>query len=246
MKILIITVAGMSTRFSNSVGHEVIKCIYNESDFTDSLIYRMISQPVKFDKYIIVGGYRYDELEAAINQNFSHLADKIVMVNNPYFKEYGSGYSLYCGLKQALEYGFDSIVFAEGDLYVDSQTYLTVCESNTNVVTCNTEPILANKAVAFYYNADNRIRYIYDTGHKALEINEPFMSIHNSGQIWKLSEPDRVREVYDAMPLSEWEGTNLVFIEKYFNHAASENVSVIRFNDWVNCNTVDDFRRIKE
>ena len=70
MKILIVTVAGMSTRFSKSVGKEVIKCLYNESDFSDSLISRLINQPCEYDRYIIVGGYRYNELVSSLKEKF--------------------------------------------------------------------------------------------------------------------------------------------------------------------------------
>ena len=42
MKVLIITVAGMSTRFSQSVGAPCLKCLYHEGRAKDSLLYRML------------------------------------------------------------------------------------------------------------------------------------------------------------------------------------------------------------
>lgn len=103
-----------------------------------------------------------------------------------------------------------------------------------------------NKAVAFYYNIDHKIRYIYDTGHKALEIKEPFLAVYNSGQIWKFSEVNKVKEVFERLASSAWEGTNLVFIEEYFNYVAKDNIAVIKLNNWINCNTVNDFNKVKE
>lgn len=246
MKILVITVAGMSTRFSESVGRDVIKCIYYEKYFSESLLYKLIHQPVDFDKYIIVGGYRYQELAEVIKEHFQELEEKIELVENPQYAKFGSGFSLYCGLKKALEYHVSEIVFAEGDLFIDSSSYVRVCQNLQNVVTYNTEPILANTAVAFYYSVDRRLRYIYDTGHAALEIKEPFLAIYNSGQIWKFSEIDKVRAVLERLHPAEWEGTNLIFIEEYFNSVSRDSISFIRFNDWINCNTISDFVRIKE
>ena len=66
VRILIITVAGMSTRFSQSIGQPCLKCIYYSSDSKESLLYQMLHQPVYFDKYIIVGGYMYDELQKTV------------------------------------------------------------------------------------------------------------------------------------------------------------------------------------
>lgn len=246
MKILIVTVAGMSTRFSKSVGKEVIKCLYNESDFSDSLISRLINQPCEYDRYIIVGGYRYNELVPSLKENFSSLSDKIDFVENPFYEEYGSGYSLYYGIKKALSYNFDELVFAEGDLFVDSESYKKVWNSEKSVITCNNEPIEANKAVAYYFSLDNKVHYIYDTGHSALTISEPFLSIYNSGQIWKFSDYNKVKEVYDDMEETLWQGTNLVFIEKYFNSINHNDTEIIKFSEWINCNTVEDFRKIKE
>ena len=72
-----------------------------------------------------------------------------------------------------MDLDFQEIVFAEGDLYVDSDSFQEVCHAVNNVITYNREPILANKAVAFYYDSEYRIHYIYDTQHSALRIQEP-------------------------------------------------------------------------
>ena len=114
------------------------------------------------------------------------------------------------------------------------------------MITCNNEPIEANKAVAYYFSLDNKVHYIYDTGHSALTISEPFLSIYNSGQIWKFSDYNKVKEIYDDMEETLWQGTNLVFIEKYFNSINHNDTEIIKFSEWINCNTVEDFRKIKE
>ena len=53
MKVLIITVAGMSSRFSQSVGKETIKCLYHEETMTESLLYTILSQSSLFDNSLL-------------------------------------------------------------------------------------------------------------------------------------------------------------------------------------------------
>ena len=245
MKILIITVAGMSTRFSQSLNRDCLKCIYYKSDITESLLYQMLHQNVYFDKYIIVGGYMYEQLEKVTYEEFSDYKDRIILVHNEKYAEYGSGYSLYKGLEAAVKLDFDEIVFAEGDLFVDAENYEKVCASNLNVITSNNEPILASKSVAYYFDIKNTIHYIYSTEHSALRIEEPFLSIFNSGQIWKFVSSGILKDVYEEMEEKEWQGTNLVFIQKYFERLKSDEYEIIQFDKWINCNTVEDFENYR-
>lgn len=243
MRVLIITVAGMSERFSKSLGKKCLKCIYYPNNMKESLLYRMIRQADGIDKYIIVGGFMYDQLEIAIGQNFADCIDKIILVKNEKFQEYGSGYSLYIGLQKALELDFDEIIFAEGDLFVDTNSFQKVIASARDVITCNQDAILADKAVAFYYDERHEIHYIYDTDHHAFQIQGPFFGIFNSGQIWKFVQPDRVKDIYAGIK-EEWKGTNLVFIQRYFQGLGQEEYSMIQFEKWINCNTLADFQQI--
>lgn len=243
MRILIITVAGTSTRFSRSIGKPCLKCLYSPEGFDKSLLYRMIHQEDQFDKYVIVGGYMYDRLKAAVNENFPEYRDRIMLVYNDKYAEYGSGYSLYKGIRAVYGMDFDELVFAEGDLFVDSESFKKICSADKDVITVNREDIMADKAVAFYFDANNKIHYLYDTGHKALRINEPFLSIFNSGQIWKFTKIQYLKEIYKNMSEEEWKGTNLVFIEKYFGGLGRDEYDLVKLNGWINCNTIDDFKR---
>lgn len=244
MKVLIVTVAGMSSRFSNSIGKPVVKCLYHKNNIEESLLYTLLSQSRGFDKFVIVGGYKYDELCQEINAKFDEFSDKIVLVENTHYENYGSGYSLYLGMLRARELGADDIVFAEGDLFLDQETYNAVCKSEKSVISINDEAILANKAVALYIGEDNTVHYIYDTGHKALVIDEPFIAIYNSGQVWKFTDASAVGEVMDSMTEVDWQGTNLVFVEKYFQSIEKNDLEIIKFKKWINCNTIDDFNMI--
>lgn len=243
MRLLVITVAGMSERFSRSLGKKCLKCIYYSNNFKESILYRMIHQESQFDKYIIVGGFMYDQLRDEVERNFTDFLDRIVLVRNEKFDEYGSGYSLYMGLQKALEFDFNEIVFAEGDLFVDADGFHKVVNSAKDVITCNKEFILADKAVAFYYDKNYGIHYIYDTAHSSFQIKEAFLGIFNSGQIWKFVQADRVRNIYDEIQ-GEWKGTNLVFIQRYFQGLSREDYDIVQFEKWINCNTISDFDKI--
>lgn len=244
MKIMIITVAGMSTRFSRSVGRECLKCIYYEENIEQSLLYKLVHLSDTFDKFVIVGGFQYAELVKAVEQHFTDLKDKIIMVENPRYGEAGSGYSLFLGLQKALEFPFEELVFAEGDLFLDGETFGEILQTKNNVITFNNDPIWANKAVAFYFDKDFYVHYIYDGSHNALAIKEEFLGIFNSGQVWKFYEPDRVRESVSSIKEPEWDGTNLVFIQKYFGMLERTEYELLGFKQWINCNTVEDFKKM--
>lgn len=246
LKILIVTVAGTATRFQKEIGGPIIKCLYTEGDMQDSLLCRLLKNFDDIDKYIIVGGYRYEELKETLEREecFDVFMDRIVLVNNDKYEEYGSGYSLYKGLEEAIKYDFKEIIFAEGDLYIDSKSCKEINGSCRNVLTVNTDPIYANKAVALYVDLDGRIHYIYDTSHGSLEINEPFAAIFNSGQVWKLADVARTKETFFKLSEKKWQGTNLVYIEEYFKELSEGEYEVIRFHDWINCNTVSDYQKI--
>lgn len=243
-RLLIITVAGMSTRFSSSVGYDCLKCLYHTGDFRESLLYRLLHQPVRFDKYILVGGYKFDELRETVNREFADLADRIVLVENPHYKDYGSGYSLYYGLREAMRYELSQVVFVEGDLFMDTGTFARVCESPKDAVTCTSESITAEKSVVFYLDSKNHLHYLYDMRHTLLSIREPFRAIYNSGQVWKFANPVRLRNVYAGMAENDWKGTNLVLVERYFGQMDRREYELFRFSEWVNCNTVEDFKRL--
>lgn len=246
MRALIITVAGMSTRFSESIGAPCLKCLYSENGDGDSLLSRFLTQSEGIDKYIIVGGYRFEELQNTIKNFDEKLQEKIILINNDKYSLYGSGYSLFLGMQTALKYSFEEIVFAEGDLFLDPDSFMRVLNSSKPVITVNSEPIHAKKSVVFYYDTKYGLHYLYDTGHSELYIKEPFVEIHNSGQVWKFWNNECMRAAWNELTETDWQGTNLVFIQNYFSRMNPEEYEIIRFDKWINCNTVHDFRRIKE
>lgn len=243
---MLITVAGQSTRFCRSSGQDLPKCLYHENDIEESLLWRLLHQDVAFDRYIIVGGFRYEILKETLTRDFRDMEDRIVLLNNSEYAKYGSGYSLYRGLAEALNTPCDEIVFAEGDLFFDKESFAFVHACSGNVITYINRPILASESVAFYFGRDERIHYIYDTDHAALSIEGSFTSIYNSGQVWKFSDRQWLESIFTTLPAEAWEGTNLAFIEAYFNSLKPADYKLVELKKWVNCNTVDDFHKIRE
>ncbi|MGN0639060.1 MAG: DUF6564 domain-containing protein [Huintestinicola sp.] len=247
MKTLIITVAGMATRFSQSVGNECVKCLYYENDFEKSILYRLLKSNYEFcDNVILVGGFRYGELQKAVAEKMSGFDKDIILIKNTHFSDYGSGYSLLLGLQKAFELGADEIVFAEGDLYVRPETFEKVWSAFGDVLTANCEAIFASKAVAFYSDVNGFIHYIFDSNHGALEIKEPFTSIRNSAQIWKFKDTVKLNHICSSLSETEQQGTNLVIIQKYFENRTADDYELLTVRDWINCNTVEDYRNIRK
>lgn len=247
MRVFLTTVAGSATRFSESVGKPTVKCIFNREDPEKTLLNHMFTQASGYDVFVVVGGFLISELEEYINTVLpEEFRNKVILVNNEKYKEFGSGWSLYLGVKAVIErFGsdFDELLFAEGDLFVDDDSFNAVANTKESVITINNEAIKANKAVALYYDLDNVPHYIYDTAHGQLVINEPFSAIYNSGQIWKFSDSELLCRVMNDLAESKHEGTNLVLINEYFQRLArnGKNIDVIPMSTWINCNTINDF-----
>lgn len=237
-----ITVAGSSTRFSRSIGRDCLKCIYTESGAEDTLLYRLVSMNDSYDRFVIVGGFRYDELVKYIDSSLVQYKDRISTVRNEKYAEYGSGYSLLLGLEEAMKWNPDEITFAEGDLALSKEDLDRVYSSEKDVITYNLRTIRSDESVVFYFDSENRPKYVYDTNHKLLSIKEPFRSIYNSGQVWKFRDMSKLKKIIDGIDENGWKDTNLIFINGYFTTQAYDDIELVPLNRWFNCNTVTDYR----
>lgn len=241
MRSLIVTVAGTATRFNKDTLEETLKCLYYIGEPDNCLLSQILDKARNIDEYIIVGGYLYEKLSDFIKYNLKEYLPKIKLVYNPEYNTYGSGYSLIKGI-EAISDESEEVIFVEGDLYFDSTDFNTVKETKLNVFTVNHELISAKKAVVVYVKTDGRIRYLYDTSHKYLEIKEPFLAVYNSGQIWKFIDIQRLRDVVDSLTLEQEKGTNLEIIQGYFGNLDKGKYQMIPFGTWFNCNTVNDYK----
>lgn len=242
MKSLIITVAGMSSRFNKDTKENVLKCLYYEDKPTNSLLSLQVHKTVDLvDEIIVVGGYKYDDLVAFIRDHMTDVNKKMKVVYNDHYHDYGSGYSLIKGIETVSEQT-DEIIFIEGDLFFDTDSVEAIINSPKDVISVNKEPILSNKAVALYFDAHNYPHYIYDTKHSCLEIHEPFTAIYNSGQMWKFCNPARVREICQFLTPEQEQGTNLEIVQKYYGSIKNNLLDIVSVGKWFNCNTVSDYQ----
>lgn len=190
-----------------------------------------------------MGGFLFDKLQQFVEQHLTSYLSRIHLIYNPEYKTYGSGYSLLLGIQAACKEASE-IVFVEGDLYYDHVDFAKVTASTKDVLTINREPIKANKAVALYETLDGKVRYLYDTAHKHLQINEPFLSIYNSAQIWKFRNVPKLRSVLEKLSPVQLRGTNLEIIQSYFGNLSQPDYDIVTFDTWHNCNTVEDYKKV--
>ena len=243
MKSLIITVAGMSSRFNRDTREDVLKCLYHEGTANNSLLSLQVHMCYDLvDEIVVVGGYKYEDLVAFIRKELKDVNSKMKCVYNEHYYDYGSGYSLLKGVEAVSEQA-DEITFIEGDLFFNPGSVEAIIKSPKDVISINNEPIRSDKAVVLYFDEQHYPHYIYDTNHSCLEIHEPFTAIYNSGQMWKFRNPTRVREICQFLTPEQEQGTNLEIIQKYFGASKENWLEIVEVKKWFNCNTVADYQK---
>lgn len=243
MKALIVTIAGTATRFNRDTHKETLKSLYYEKSPEYSLLYQILDKSRDFNKIIIVGGYLYDTLLAFVENYLDEFKHQIELVFNPHYEDYGSGYSLIKGIEN-LPVGTNEVIFVEGDLFFDENSFNLVKKSPFNVVTMNREFITSQKAVVFYVDESDHIHYVYDTNHHLISIPSPMKAIYNSGQIWKFASVEKLHLAVNSLSQKQSQGTNLEIIQNYFGDISIDNLAFITLNTWINCNTVSDYKNV--
>ncbi len=242
-KMAIITVAGISSRFNEGVpeNQKVLKCLYNNGDDKDTLLYHLMKKVCYCDRIIVVGGYKYHDLENYYYQFLSKEFPNVVMVENQHYTDLASGYSLYLGIQAAINYNPSEILFVEGDLDIDNESFKKVVEEPATVLTYNYEPIYANKAVVLYKTEHKGYRYAFNSSHGMLTIDDPFSCIFNSGQTWKFTDIKALRMANEFFESADKSGTNLAIIQKYIDLIDGDSIKLIPLKRWTNCNTRSDY-----
>ncbi len=244
-KSVIITLAGTSSRFSRSVGSECHKSFYRETPNDDCLLDWQLDLARRhgFEQIVLVGGYKYEELERQVQNNYADLPVKLVL--NDHFADLGSCYSLCLGV-EAVDEDAVSVVFLEGDLLFDSQTFDELASLNDDAITATRSIVDAKTSVAFFTTVEGRLRYVYDTRHESLKVDEPFTRLGNSGQVWQFADVAKLKASVHGLSKDDWKGTNLVPILKYYEGVDARTVRVCQFNAWFNCNTIADYWAMKK
>lgn len=241
---IIITIAGTSSRFSKSTGCDIHKAIYSDDNSNWTTLYHQLGLVKGIsDEIIIVTGHKHKDIKDYLELNFTGLPYKLVY--NEHYSDYGSCYSLILGI-EAVSDDSDEIIFLEGDLIFDTETFNKIVASRKDVVTSNNMLIDARTAVIFYINDKRRINYLYDTNHNILEVKEPFLIMGNSGQVWKFIDVKRLKNNLKNYDVKEYKGTNLVPINDYYKESDFDELEVCTFKEWFNCNTIKDYKLMKE
>ena len=248
MRIAVITIAGISSRFNQGIGEEnkVLKCIYTEEGKHNTLLYQLMRKCSYADRIILVGGYKYEDLCSFYKTELMTEFPNVELVNNDHYADLGSGYSLYLGIKASEKYAPDEVLFVEGDLDIDNESFSKVVNSKKTVLTYTYEPIYANKAVVLYKDDSENYKYAFNSSHGLLCIDELFSCILNSGQTWKFTQINALKEANEDFFYNDKAGTNLGIIQRYINIIGSKNIDLIPLVRWTNCNTREDYRTIKK
>ena len=244
MKIAVITIAGKSSRFNEGIPEEnkKLKAVYYEDNHKNTLLFHLLLKCNQYDKIILVGGYKIESLEEYLLLLEVELSDKVTVVYNNHYADLGSGYSLYLGLEEAFKYDPSEILFVEGDLDFDDESFKSVVNSTKSVFTYTYEPIYANKAVILYKDDKERYKYAFNGCHGLLSIDSPFSCILNSGQTWKFTEINKLKNANDWFYENARKDTNLSIIQNYLDSGV--DVNIIPLERWTNCNTREDYRKI--
>lgn len=240
MRSLIVTVAGLSSRFNEGYPEPVLKCLHTDGDERQTLLWQILEKAGSCGRLIVVGGYKFADLQEFCRRLPHNIRERLTLVFNPKYDTAGSGYSLAAGV-QALPDDTDEVVFAEGDLYYTSESFAELAECPVSAYGVNHELLFARKAVAAYLDADGRIKYLYDTSHNLLSIPEPFSAVFNSAQVWKFHKTDLLRRIVAEMEPMRLQGTNLEIIQSYFDALAPGEYCMVDFPVWLNCNTRADY-----
>lgn len=244
MKVAIITIAGISSRFNEGIPDDKkeLKAVYHEGDKRSTLLYHLLLKCAYADRIILVSGYKANSLEQYVQSLEKELQDKITIVHNDHYEDLGSGYSLHLGINEALKNEPTEVLFVEGDLDIDDSSFARVIQAKGSALTYTYEPIYANKAVVLYKDGEGRYHYAFNSSHGLLSIDSPFSCILNSGQTWKFTDVDALKRANDKF-LQEAKGdTNLRIIQNYLD--AGVDVELIPLERWTNCNTREDYRKI--
>ena len=244
MKVAIITVAGISSRFNEGLpeNKKELKAIYTEDNVKNTLLYHLLQKCVFADRIIIVGGYKFDCLRAYCGKLEPIISDKVNLEFNKHYENLASGYSLFLGIQESFKHCPGEILFVEGDLDIDSKSFDKIVKSPKSVLSYTFEPIYANKAVVLYKDDRNRYYYAFNSSHGLLSIESAFSCILNSGQIWKFTEMEALRQANERFYKETKDGTNLRIIQNYLDSGIE--VDLIGIERWTNCNTKEDYNKI--
>lgn len=242
MRTFITTVAGQSSRFNRSCAEPVLKCLYHTEKTPECMLYRLLRQAgsAGFDRLIVVGGYRYQDLQRAIE---AYQCPGVELIYNPRWQDSGSMYSLYYGVLAAA--GAAEILFCEGDIITDSGSFEKLASMGRDSFSIAREPIFADRSVVAYQGPEDRLHYLFDANHGMLSFPDRVKAVFHSAQAWNIQDAGAFMRLNGQLTQTERQGTNLVLIERYFKEFPMNELGAVTMDPWINCNTREDFARFE-
>lgn len=247
MKNVVITCAGGSTRFSNSVNAPVHKSIYKAKDQVRCLLEWQIDTALSsknVNKIIVVVGFQNTQVEDFVKSTYGN-DERIVIVNNELWSTTGSNLSMCLGLLACKNTKADSILCVEGDLYASNFRDLIDTPSTTSFLSTTNghSTIDSNVDVLGIISKTStgfQTSFEYSTNHSVFE-NINFynaVTLFPSGQMWELATEkinfDIVAKSAEIFPNK----TNLEVLQ-HFSYSELPMIPFI-LTDWINCNTITE------
>lgn len=245
MRAFITTAAGRSTRFNQGCGEPVLKCLYRTGETDECILHRLLRQAVGAgcDRLIVVGGYFYEALREAVDRFAADSGRRVELVFNPRWSDSGSMYSLYYGVEAAV--GASEVLFCEGDIITDDESFRRLAAADGDAFAIALEPIFADRAVVAYQGSDDRLHYLYSTGHGAITFPGSVKAVFHSAQGWKIGDGETFARMNARLTEEERVGTNLVLLERYLTRVPVGALTPVVMRRWINCNTRADFARFE-
>ena len=247
MKDVVITCAGGSTRFSNSVNCPAHKSIYKADGQTKCLLEWQIDTALSSEnvnKIIIVVGFQNTQVEDFIKSKYPN-NERIITVNNEQWNTTGSNLSMCLGLLACKNTKADSILCVEGDLYASNFKVLIECPSTSDFrsTTNGHSTIYSNVDVLGIISKTSsgfRTSFEYSTDHSEFKSINFYnaVTIFPSGQMWEIATKkidfDKVTKCAEMFPSK----TNLEILQHF--SSSKSPMYPFELKDWVNCNTITE------
>lgn len=252
MKDIVITCAGGSTRFSNSVNAQAHKSIYKADGQVRCLLEWQIDTALSSEnvnKIIVVVGFLHTQVEEFIKSKYPN-NDRIVIVDNKQWSSTGSNLSMCLGLLACKDTKAHSILCVEGDLYasnfkelIEAKSTGSFCATTNGHSTIDSNVdvlgIVSKTSVGF------QTSFEYSRNHSAFDYIYFYdvVTLFPSGQMWEIATPnidfDKVAKSAELFPNE----TNLEILQ-HFSFRRSP-MAPFELKDWINCNTITELLKCK-
>lgn len=254
MKDIVITCAGGSVRFSNSVKCLAHKSIYKAKNQVRCLLEWQIDTALSsknVNNIIVVVGFLNNWIEEFIKSSYPN-NERITIINNEKWSTTGSNLSMCLGLLACKNTKADSILCVEGDLYASNFKELIEYPSTKGFrsTTNGHSTVVSNVDVLGIISKENKsfkTYFEYSRDHSVFsKIDyEKVVMLFPSGQMWEIATDkidfDKVSKSAEMFP----EKTNLEVLQLFSINSMLIELTPFPLKDWINCNTISELLKCR-